>query len=397
MGNAELSILTINAGSSSVKLVLFAANTLIRTLQASVTNIGQPNAALTIEEAPHAKHTQMVDVANHEVALNTILDYLADRLSPHELQAIGHRIVHGGQKYEAPVVVDAGVINDLRQMTAFDPEHMPTAIKILENLTDRFPQVAQVACFDTAFYKDMPTVAHLLPLPRNFEKLGLRRYGFHGLSYEYLLDRFREAAGDTAAHGRVILAHLGSGASLSAVKDGKPLDTTMSFTPASGISMSMRSGDLDPGIVAFLHQRTGMSIEEFNHMVHFESGLLGVSGISADMELLIREMAQNQFAAEAVDLFCYQVLKAIGGFTAVLGGLDSLIFAGGMGENAPLIREKVCEGLEYLGVQLDTQRNARHEFLISKDGGSVGVHVLHTDEAAVIAAQTREVIEREGK
>jgi acetate kinase len=395
MGSTQTAILTVNSGSSSIKLVLFSAETLKRILEISVANIGQQNATVTLETASDQKHTQEIQADNHESAIAAMLDRIADQLSPDGLVAIGHRVVHGGQKYGEPIVITAGVVENLKHIAPFDPEHMKTAIGLIDTFQHRFPQTTQVACFDTAFYKDMPLVARLLPLPRKFESLGLRRYGFHGLSYEYLLQQFRELAGETAMNGRVILAHLGSGASLTAVKNGKPLDTTMSFTPASGIPMSTRSGDLDPGIVAFLHERTGMTIEEFNHMVHFESGLLGVSGTSADMEVLIRDSAHSQHAADAVNLFCYQVRKTIGSFAAVLGGLDSLIFAGGMGENAPFIRENVCEGLEYLGIKLDTQRNMDHEFLISGDDSAVGVHVIHTDEAAVIAAQTRQTVERE--
>jgi len=396
MGSAQTTILTVNSGSSSIKLVLFSAETLKRILEISVANIGQRNAMITLETTPNQKHTQDIQADNHEEAIVAMLDRIADQLSPDELLAIGHRIVHGGQKYDKPIAITAGVVENLKHIAPFDPEHMKTAIGLINTFRHRFPQTTQVACFDTAFYKNMPPVARLLPLPRKFEALGLRRYGFHGLSYEYLLQRFRERAGGTAMNGRVILAHLGSGASLTAVKNGKPLDTTMSFTPASGVPMSTRAGDLDPGIVAFLHERTGMTIEEFNHMVHFESGLLGISGTSADMELLIRESTHSQHAADAVNLFCYQIRKTIGSFAAVLGGLDSLIFAGGMGENAPIIRENVCEGLEYLGIKLDAQRNMNHEFLISGDDSTVGVHVIHTDEAAVIAERTRQIIEREG-
>lgn len=395
MGSTK-SILTVNAGSSSVKLALFTTDPFTQTLQATVTNIGQANAMFILEDALHAKAAQPLHVPNHEAAVNTLLDHITDKLSSSDLIAISHRIVHGGQQYEAPTIINDDVMDDLRQMIPFDPEHMQAAVRLLGTFSHRFPHTRQIACFDTAFYKDMPTVARLLPLPRKLRQLGLRRYGFHGLSYEYLLDHFRELAGETAANGRVILAHLGSGASVTAVKNGKPLDTTMSFTPASGIPMSTRSGDVDPGIVAFLHSQTGMTIEGFNHMVHAESGLLGISGISADMEVLIRESANNQHAAEAVDLFCYQVRKTIGSFAAVLGGLDSLIFAGGMGENAPRIRKQVCQNMEYLGIMLNEERNTKHEFLISEDTSSVGVHVMHTDEAAVIARQTLQLItERE--
>ncbi len=387
-------ILTVNAGSSSVKLVLFSNDPQRQVFAAEATNIGQPNAALKIVTQHKDVENIKLNVASQMEAAEAILDRMADKIT--DLDGVGHRIVHGGPYFSKPVVVTQEVIDKLRGLSTFDPEHLPVEIELVKFFTERFASIPQIACFDTAFYQNMPDVAKLLPLPRKFEKLGLRRYGFHGLSYEYVLRNFKEVAGEESAHGRVVLAHLGGGASLTAVKDGKPLDTTMSFTPASGIPMSTRTGDLDPGIVAFLHQQASMTVDEFNHMVNFESGLLGVSDTSADMELLIREYADNQHAAEAVDLFCYQVRKTIGSFAAVLGGLDSLVFTGGMGENAPVIREKVCQSLGYLDISLDKQRNQNHEFLISRDESRVGVHVMRTDEAAVIAAQTRQVIEKEG-
>lgn len=387
--------MTVNAGSSSIKLTLFT-DLLQRMLEVEVTNIGQPQAALALEDASNKKHTTTIQAANHEEAVAAIFDNISSQLASVHLAAIGHRVVHGGQAYDEPVALDAEVVSKLKNMAPFDPEHTKAAAELMEILGQRFPQTPQVACFDTSFYKDLPAVARLLPLPRKFEELGLRRYGFHGLSYEYLLQRLREVAGNTAANGRLVLAHLGSGASLTAVKDGKPLDTTMSFTPASGIPMSTRAGDIDPGIAWFLHQQAGMSLQEFNHMVHFESGLLGLSGLSADMELLINESANNRRAAEAVDLFCYQIQKAIGSLSAVLGGLDALVFAGGIGENAPVVREKVCAGLDYLGITLDTQRNHNHEFLISR-GSSANVHVMHTDEAVIIATQTQQTIKNNAK
>ena len=391
MGSRK-AILTVNAGSSSIKLVFFAPEPLAPLLRATVTNIGQPGTMLFLEEQSHPTQSRPVHADNHEAAVTAVFDWLESRQWPTDVSAIGHRVVHGGQKYNTSVIVDGNTMDDLKQIAPLDPEHTQAAVRLLEIFGRRFTQVTQVACFDTAFYKDMPELARLLPLPRKFELLGLCRYGFHGLSYEYVLDHFRKIAGETAANGRIVLAHLGSGASLTAVKGGKPIDTTMSFTPASGVLMSTRAGDLDPGIIAFLHQQTGMTIDEFNHMIHFESGLLGVSGLSADMELLIRESAHNRHAAEAVDLFCYHARKAIGGLAAALGGVDSLIFSGGIGENAPLIREKICQGLDYLGMALDEQRNRNHEFLISRDNSGAGVHVVHTDEAAVIAAHTLQCV-----
>lgn len=391
MGTQYDAILTVNAGSSSVKVVIFSGK-LERILEASVQNIGQTNARLILQQAPDKTHSQTIRAVNQEMAVGAILDSISSHLSLPPVAAIGHRIVHGGSSYDASVIITDRVVDHLREISFFDPEHMQASLKLIEIFHHHFPQTTQVACFDTAFYRNLPKLARLLPLPRRFESLGLRRYGFHGLSYESLLWSFREVAGEAATRGRVILAHLGSGASLTALKEGRPLDTTMSFTPASGIPMSTRSGDLDPGIVDFLHRQTGMTVAEFSHMVHFESGLLGVSELSADMELLVRESDHDIRAADAVNLFCYQVQKTIGSFAAVLGGVDSLIFAGGIGENSFIIREKICNGLRHLGIHLDAQRNQGHAFLISSDDSSIGVHVIHSNEALVIATETKQTI-----
>ena len=386
MGTENTTILTVNAGSSSIKLVLFNTVSLQALIQTSISNIGQPSAALHWHD-DSGGHSQPIVAPDYQTAIGIILEHLADKLTPDQLHAIGHRVVHGGPDYDQPVELTVEVVDALRKLSAFDPEHLPAALELIEIFRLRFPDVPQIACFDTEFYHDLPRLAKLLPLPRKYESLGLRRYGFHGLSYTYLLDDFKSIAGLAAANGRVIIAHLGSGASLTAIKDGKPVDTTMSFTPASGIPMSTRSGDIDPGIMHFLSLEAGMDSNEFNHMVNFESGLLGVSGKSPDMYTLLQSEADDDFATDAVNLFCYAVKKAIGALSTTIGGLDSLIFAGGIGENAPLIRSRVCGRLEYLGIMLDEGRNQESNFLISSVGSQVGVHVMRSDEAAVIAKQ----------
>ncbi len=385
--------MTVNAGSSSIKLDFFTLD-LNSILNISARNIGQPGSAITIEASPDDKQIRHIRMAGYEEAVDALLDVANGELSAEQIIAIGHRVVHGGMTYFKPTELTSGVIGQLKQLPIFDPSRLHATIGVAEIFKHRFKDIPQVACFDTAFYKDLPIVAKLLPIPRKYEKLGLRRYGFYGLSYESLLGDFSTYAGEDAATGRIILAHLGCGASLTAVKNGKPVDTTMSFTPASGIPMSTRSGDLDPGVLAFLHRQSGMTIAEFNRMVNFESGLLGISGLSADMEELINESDKNKSASEAVDVFCYQARKAIGGLSATLGGLDSLIFAGGIGENEPLIRAKICDGLDYLGITIDEHRNSNHEFLISGEQSGVGVHVMHSNEAKVIAAHTNQVMGR---
>ena len=262
---------------------------------------------------------------------------------------------------------------------------MPEELLLTEAFHRRFPDLPQVACFDTAFHHDLPRVAQMLPIPRRYEAQGVRRYGFHGLSYEFLVGELARVAGAEKAEGRVILAHLGNGASLAAVRDGKSVDTSMSFTPASGVPMSTRSGDLDPGLVWYLARTEKMSAKQFNEMVNFQSGLLGISETSSDMRDLLEHETKDMRAAEAVALFCYQVTKWIGAFAAALGGLDTLVFAGGIGENSPAVRERICDGLEFLGIDLEAKQNASNEAVISTAASRVAVRVIRTDEELMIA------------
>ena len=266
------------------------------------------------------------------------MDWIAERSGRDALTAVGHRVVHGGPNYYKPQRITAEIVEELHRLSPFDPEHMPEEILLIEAFQRRFPALPQVACFDTAFHHDLPRVAQLLPIPRRYEAQGVRRYGFHGLSYAFLMEELARLAGAEAAQGRVILAHLGNGASLAAVRDGKSVDTSMSFTPTAGVPMSTRSGDLDPGLVGYLARTENMSAKQFNEMVHFKSGLLGISETSSDMHDLLKCETQDVRAAEAVALFCYQVKKWIGAFAAALGGLDALVFAGGIGENCAAVR-----------------------------------------------------------
>jgi acetate kinase len=277
------------------------------------------------------------------------------------------------------------MVEELRRLSPFDPEHLPEEILLTEAFHRRFPELPQVACFDTAFHHDLPRVAQLLPIPRRYEAQGVRRYGFHGLSYAFLMGELARLAGTKAAQGRVILAHLGNGASLAAVYRGKSMDTSMSFTPTAGVPMSTRSGDLDPGLVWYLARTEHLDAKGFNEMVNFKSGLLGVSETSSDMRDLLEHETQDVRAAEAVALFCYQVKKWIGAFAAALGGLDTLVFAGGIGENAPVVRARICDGMGFLGIQLEERRNAANEGVISSETSRVPVRVIPTDEEWMIA------------
>ena len=277
------------------------------------------------------------------------------------------------------------MLDQLRRIAPLDPEHLPGEIALIEAITSAIPGLPQVACFDTAFHRDLPRPAQIVPIPRRYWGLGVRRYGFHGLSYSFLMQELARISAPAEARGRVVLAHLGSGASLAAVRDGRCLETTMGFTPASGLVMGSRCGDLDPGLVAFLARAEGMTPERFHHMVNHESGLLGVSETSADVRDLLARAADDVRAAEAIDLFCYRVRSAIGALSAALGGLDSLVFSGGIGENSAEVRRRTCEGLEFLGITLDPQRNAAGAALISTDASPARVRVIRTDEESVIA------------
>ena len=387
------SILTINAGSSSLRFAVYeAGKTLRRRLAGKIDRIGARGTTLIVNDraggAPISRPLANVD---HRTVVKVLLDWLEAQPVFPSVQAVGHRVVHG-LAYSEPTRVVPKLVAALRRITPYDPEHLPLEIALIEAFTRRHPALPQVACFDTAFHRTMPRVAKLLPIPRRYAARGVERYGFHGLSYTYLMEELRRVD-PTAAKGRVILAHLGSGASLAAVRHGKSIDTSMGFTPASGVMMSTRTGDLDPGLPYFLARTERMTPARFQRMVNHESGLLGVSGTSADLRDLCAREAADVNAAEAVELFCYQVKKWIGAFAAALGGLDGLVFAGGIGEHAPLIRARICDGLGVLGIALDRTLNARNAPRISSGGGRVSVRVIPTDEELMIARSVMRVLD----
>jgi acetate kinase len=394
MKPANPRILTINGGSSSIKFAMFdAGDSLQRILEGAVERIGLQVATFRVKGLnPADNFSRPVTAPNHTVAVAALMDWIEQRSGRDVLTAVGHRVVHGGPKYSEPQRIMAEMIEELHRLSPFDPEHLPEEILLTEAFHHRFPDLPQVACFDTAFHHDLPRVALLLPIPRRYEAQGVRRYGFHGLSYSFLMGELARLAGKEAAQGWVVLAHLGNGASLAAVRDGKPVDTSMSFTPTAGVPMSTRSGDLDPGLVWFLARTEKMSAKQFNEMVNFQSGLLGISETSSDMHDLLDRETQDVRAAEAVAMFCYQVKKWIGSFAAALGGLDTLVFAGGIGENAPKIRTRTCEGLGFFGIELEEKRNTASEGVISTAASRVAVRVIHSDEELVIAKTVCRVI-----
>lgn len=324
---AKACILTINGGSSSIKFALFeAGESLQRIVDGAISRIGLPGAMFRVKGVNQVDNfTRSVTAPNHTAAVDVLMDWIEERIRRGELTVVGHRVVHGGPKYSEPQRITTEMVQELHQLQPFDPEHLPEEILLTEAFHRRFPSLLQVACFDTAFHHNLPRVAQQLPLPRRYETRGVRRYGFHGLSYAFLMEELARVTGPQAARGRVILAHLGNGASLAAVYGGESVDTSMGLTPTGGVPMSTRSGDLDPGLVWYLSRTEKVSAREFNEMVNFQSGLLGVSETSSDMLDLLGREAQDVRAAEAVALFCYQVKKWIGAFAAALGGVETLV------------------------------------------------------------------------
>jgi acetate kinase len=380
-------ILTVNGGSSSIKFALFeAGDSLHRILVGGIERIGLPDARFHVKSSNQADSlSRSVKAPDHAAAVAVLMDWIEKYSGSDGLTAVGHRIVNGGPKYYKSQRFTPEMVEELRRLSSFDPDHMPEEILLTEAFHRRFPDLPQVACFDTAFHHDLPRVAQMLPIPRRYEALGVRRYGFHGLSYAFLMAELARLGDPAATTGRVILAHLGNGASLAAVRDGKSVDTSMSFTPAAGVPMGTRSGDLDPGLVWYLARTEKLSAKQFNEMINFQSGLLGISETSSDMRDLLEHEMQDVRAAEAVALFCYQVKKWIGAFAAALGGLDTLVFAGGIGENAPAVRARICDGLGFLGIELEEKRNATNQGVISAAASRVAVRVIRTDEESMIA------------
>ena len=379
-------ILTINGGSSSIKFALYeAVIPLKRGLHGTVDRIGLSGTNLSCVDADgKPQDTLQLTAADHKSAANSLLDWLDKQPDFASVKAVGHRVVHG-MKHTEPELVTPELLAELHRISPYDPDHLPREIELLEVIRQRHPQLAQLACFDTAFHQTMPRVAKLLPIPRRYDTKGIQRYGFHGLSYAYLMEELARLGDPAAKTGRVILAHLGNGASMAAVRDGRSIDTSMCFTPTAGLVMSTRSGDLDPGLAPYLARTEQMTTQQFYDMVNHKSGLLGVSETSSDMRDLLNREKQDVRAADAVALFCYQAKKWIGAYAAALGGLDSFVFAGGIGENAPLVRARICEGLNHLGIELNQARNLTNVGLISTDSSLVPVRVIRTDEELMIA------------
>ncbi len=361
--------------------------------EASIDHIG-PEATITTKfndnkQKDHAEANDSIQ------AIDALLNAALAVTDFASIAAVGHRIVHGGGHSETAAVVDDALIADLESFADFDPEHAPAALSIIEHLKTKLPDALQVTCFDTAFFHDIPTVAQITSLPREYRELGLRRYGFHGLSYTYLLEQIRAKYGDDEANKKIIFAHLGSGSSLASVSGGKAVDMTMSFTPTAGVVMSSRSGDVDPGVVGFLAHHTGMTVDEWTNITNKKSGLLGVSGITADMKTLLdREAEGSVEASEAVELFIYSIQKAIGALAATMNGVDRLVFAGGIGEQSFILRRRICEDLGFLGIEIDGEANDAQAEVISTSNSRIPVNVIPTNENFVILKRVQALIEQ---
>jgi len=379
-------VLTINGGSSSIKFALYqTGEPLEQSFHGSVDRISLPGTNLIFSDSTgNQKGSLILESSDTRSAPNFLVDWLEEQIDFSLISGVGHRVVFG-MKHTEPERITQELLNELHRISPYDTDHLPAEVELIEALRQRYPKLPQVACFDTAFHSTMPRVARILPIPRRFDAIGIQRYGFHGLSYAYLIEELARLAGTKAAQGRVILAHLGNGASLTAVHGGKSIDTSMGFTPTSGLPMSTRPGDLDPGVAWYLMRAENLTPKQFNNLINHESGLLGVSETSSDMQDLLDSQASDVRAAEAVELFCYQVRKWIGAFAAALGGVETLVFSGGIGENAPEIRARICDGLGFLGIELEEKQNSANEGVISAAASRVAVRVIRTDEEYIIA------------
>jgi len=386
--NASHPILCLNRGSSSLKFALYGMGEEEALLATGALEALGLRGSRVWLRGPHGE--AVAEVPGESPERHVAVQQLFAALERHGLPspvAVGHRLVHGGPDHTMPRRVDPDLVAALRRLIPLAPLHLPGEIELIEGVARHAPGLAQVACFDTAFHRGMPDLARRFPLPRALWDEGLRRYGFHGLSYEYVV----EALGSAVGH-RTIIAHLGNGASLVALRDGRPLDTTMGLTPIGGLVMGTRSGDLDPGLLLYLMREKGYDAGRLERLLNAEAGLLGISDISPDMKTLLAERDRDPRAAEAVAMFCYSVRKHVGALAAILGGLDTLVFTGGIGERAAPVRWEICEGLEHLGVELDSRQNSVDADTISPPHGPCTVRVIPTNEDLMIARHTSAVL-----
>lgn len=389
--------LVINAGSSSLKVALYGGEHSEPITSVSIEDIGSSEAHLIPEGQYGTSQTTNVEAKNHEEAAIQAKRWLDAEIAQAVIvTAVGYRIVHGGDRFKEPTVLTDEVMGYLEQLTPLAPNHMPVTLQCIWVFKRIYDEAVHVGCFDTAFFVNVPEVAQTFPLPKALRDNGIRRYGFHGLSYEYLLTSFREHEGEVAANGRLIFLHLGSGASVSALVGGKPIEMSMGFTPVSGVMMSTRTGDIEPGVLMYMQQHLGLKPDEVFDIVAKQSGLLGISGQTGDMYTLLQSQHEDSAAALAIELFCYTIKKTIGAYTAVLGGVDSIVFTGGIGERSAEIRSRILSGLEFLGIRLDDARNKASGRCISSGDSQTGVHVIPAREDRTILTQMHDILRKGG-
>jgi acetate kinase len=391
MKNENKNILVINGGSSSIKFAVYSMEeNPNKIFSGQIKRIGLGGPEFIVINNSQEKNEIIIGATNFKEAAEVLIEWLKKQKEFGQTNCIGHRIVHG-MKHTQAEIIDEELLNELNQISDYDPDHLPAEIEIVRLFKKNFPLLIQVACFDTAFHTTIPAVAKTFAIPKSYYDEGIQRYGFHGISYSYLMQELKKQNA-TEANGKIIMAHLGNGASLAAVKAGKCIDTSMGFTPAGGIPMSTRSGDLDPGVAWYLMKK-GMNAEAFNDLINHQSGLLGISGISSDMQDLLHHEKENKDAALAIEVFCYQIKKYFGAYIAVLGGLDTLVFSGGIGENAPAIRSRICNDFGYLNIHLNEDENNKNQWQVSNEESKVKVYVIPTNEELMIAKMASEIIE----
>ena len=391
-----MKILTINSGSSSLKFSIYRIekNEMLE-YKGEISRIGMDEGIFEIYDvSDNEVINKQVRVQNHNESLKMLFKWLEKNSSNENIAVVGHRLVHGGTRFIEPVILDDNAIHHLKELIPLAPEHLPHEIKAIKIIKEEFPEIEQVACFDTSFHHHMPRIAKSVPINLKMWNEGIRRYGFHGLSYEYIIQELEKEAGSKIFSERIIIAHLGNGASMAAIKNGKSVDTTMGFTPAGGLVMGTRSGDLDPGIIVYLQKEKNFTAESVNKLVNEKSGLLGLSGSSSNMKDLLERQEKDENAKLAIDIFCYQAKKYLGGLINVLGGLDTLVFTAGIGENSSEIRRRICENTEYLGLKIDERRNTNNDKIISSENSKIVVRVMKTNEELMIARHSKNIVNK---
>ncbi len=393
MNPSDQRILAINAGSSSIKFALYRVDQpLERIAHGKMDRIGLDDCSLTfINESEKQYQRRKMTAFDRKSVAHAVVEWLEEHGRLDLVVAVGHRVTHGMQRTE-PEGITQELVDELRRIELIAPDHLPREIELIEAFLTHLPALPQVACFDTAFHRSMPRVAKLLPVPRKLEAKGIHGYGFHGLAYAFLMEELSRLIDGRTNQDRVILAHLGHGSSMAAVRNGKSIDTSMSFTPMAGLMMGTRSGELDPGLALHLARTEQMTMAQFHEMITHHSGLLGISETSSDMRDLLAKEADDARAAEAIAIFCYQAKKRIGAFAAALGGLGTLVFSGGIGENSPRVRARICENVRFLGIEINETRNAANAPVISTDASRVTVRVIAANEELMIAREVRQTL-----